>query len=250
METFHAFTLTHGLALGAIAALTAVAIALRRRRPAADPPGAAERAVGLAYLAAWVVTYTWLLFPPLHEPAKTFPLQLCHLCAFAAGLSLVTGRQWLRSIVHFWGLALCTQALVTPTLVEGPALYPFWFFWTTHGIIIGVAVYDIAARGYRPTLRAYGLACAATAAYAAIVLPLDILFGWNYGFLGPTKPHVPTIVDFLGPWPQLLGLIVLIVAGAMALLLVPWELARRLRTSARRKAHAGSRHAPAADRAA
>ena len=48
------------------------------------------------------------------------------------------------------GLALCTQALITPSLVEGPAQWPFWFFWATHGMIFAVPIYDIIARGYRP----------------------------------------------------------------------------------------------------
>jgi len=61
----------------------------------------------------------------------------------------------------------------------------------------------------------------------ALVLPLDIAFGWNYVFVGPSKPQVRTIVDLLAPWPERLGLIALIAAAAMALVLLPWELARR-----------------------
>lgn len=232
METFSAFTLTHGLALGAIAALTAAAIALRRRRAAAAPPGPVERAVGLAYLTAWIATYAWFLLPPLHDPAKTYPLQLCHWCAVAAGLSLVTGWDWLRPLVYFWGLALCTQALLTPALNEGPALFPFWFFWATHGLIVGVALYDVIARGYRPTARGYAIACAGAAAYVAVILPLDLAFGWKYGFVGPSIPEARTIVELLGPWPERLALIALLAAGAMALALVPWEIARRLRIRA------------------
>jgi uncharacterized membrane protein YwaF len=94
---------------------------------------------------------------------------------------------------------------------------------------IGVPLYDVFGRGYRPSWRDYGLACAAAAAYAAIVLPLDLAFGWNYGFLGPSKPETPSIVDLLGPWPQRLVPILAIVAAAMALAQLPWTIARRLR---------------------
>lgn len=228
MERFQAFTATHAAVLAAIVLLTALAVALRRRLPRAAPPLPAERAVGLAYLAGWGLTYLWLLQAPLHDPAKTLPLQLCHLTAAAAALLLVTGAPVLRPLVYFWGLALSTQALITPALSEGPALYPFWFFWATHGLIAGVAIYDLAARGYRPDWRGYRQACLGAAAYVAAVLPLDIAFGWNYGFVGPSKPEVRTIVDFLGPWPDRLVPIVLIVALAMALALLPWDLARRL----------------------
>lgn len=231
METFRALSALHAAALGAIATLTAAAI-LRARRRATPALSAspAERAIGLAYIAAWMVTYIWFLFSPLHDALKTYPLQMCHLTALAAAVLLVTGWRPLRAIVYFWGIAVCTQALITPSLTEGPALYPFWFFWTTHGLIVGVAAYDLCARGYRPTPGDYAIACAAAAAYVAAVLPLNLWLGSNYGFLGPSRPEVPTIVDFLGPWPERVAVIVAIVAAMMWLLLAPWALARRLKT--------------------
>lgn len=233
METFRSFTALHAATLAAIAALTALAVSVRRRRPAGAAPGPVERAVAFAYLAAWVTTYGFLLFPPLHDPPTTYPLQLCHLNALCAALALVFPRRPLRAITYFWGIALSTQALITPSLTEGPALYPYWFFWTSHGLIAGVALYEVLARGFRPTLRDYGMACAAAALYVAIVLPIDLVLGWNYGFVGPSKPDVPSIVDFLGPWPERLVPIGLIAAGAMALALAPWAAARRVGRGAR-----------------
>lgn len=226
MDGFRMFSGLHALVLASILALTASAIAAARR---ARNPRPVERAVGWAYVAAWLTTYGFLLFPPLHEPAKTYPLQLCHLAALAAAALLITRREWLRPLVYFWGLALSTQALVTPSLTEGPAIYAFWFFWTTHGLILGTALYDVIARGYRPDWRGYRLACAGAAAYVAVVLPLDLAFGWNYGFVGPSKPEVRTLVDALGPWPERLALIVGIVGVAMAALMLPWILARKRR---------------------
>ncbi len=231
------FTGLHAAVLAVIFTVTALAIMLARRNPLPLGPTPAERAIGIAYLATWVTTYVFLLFPPLHEPPKTYPLQLCHWNAVAAALLLATRWNALRPIVYFWGFALSTQAMITPSLTEGPAIYPFWFFWSTHGIIIGAAVYEIAARGYRPTPRDYGIACAAAALYVAIVLPLDLAFDWNYGFVGRGKPEVRSIVDALGPWPERLVLIFALVALVMALLLLPWLLARA--AGARRYARQG-----------
>jgi hypothetical integral membrane protein (TIGR02206 family) len=227
MDSFRMFSGLHAAALAAILVLTALAIAVARLRPPPPAPTPTERAIGIAYVAAWLTTYAFLLFPPLHEPAKTYPLQLCHWNAVAAALLLVTRWHLLRPIVYFWGFALSTQALITPSLTEGPAIYPFWFFWATHGMIVGVALYEVLARGYRPTLRDYGIACGAAAIYISFILPLDLAFGWNYGFVGKGKPEVRTIVDALGPWPERLAIIVALVAGAMALALLPWKLARR-----------------------
>jgi hypothetical integral membrane protein (TIGR02206 family) len=212
VETFRAFSALHGAALAVIAALVLAAILARRRRPAP----AAERAVALGFLAAWLTTYAYLQFPPLRDPTTTLPLHMCHLAALSAPFVLLTGWRPLHALQYFWGLALCTQAVLTPSLTEGPALYPFWFFWTYHAMAVGVPLYDVFGRGYRPTWRDYGLACAAAALYAALVLPLDLAFGWNYGFLGPSKPETPSLVDVLGPWPGRLVLIVAIVAASAA----------------------------------
>jgi uncharacterized membrane protein YwaF len=63
------------------------------------------------------------------------------------------------------------------------------------------------------------------------VIPIDLALGANYGFLGPSKPAQPTLVEVLGPWPQRLAVIFAIVAGAMALLMLPWLAASSLRRS-------------------
>lgn len=229
MQDFSAFSALHFATLATIAAITLLAIVVRRQRPAWPlTPGPLERAFGFGYLGLFVGGFVWLWLGPLHDPPTTYPLQLCHWCAAAAALVLLNGNVLLRAMLYFCGLGLCTQALLTPSLVEGPAQFPFWFFWSTHAMIVGVAVYDIAARRYRPTLRDFGRACAVAAFYVAVVLPIDLVTGWNYGFVGPGRPDVPSIIDLLGPWPQRLGTIVAIAAAAMGLLLLPWLRWRRL----------------------
>lgn len=228
METFTSFSALHGLVVATIAALTGWAIAVRRRRsPVPVPTGPLERLVGYAYLVVWVGAFVWLRFGPLYDPPTTWPLQLCHLVAAAGAIVLINAHPLLRPVVYFCGLALCTQALVTPSLVEGPAQFPFWFFWATHAMIVAVPVYDVAARGYRPGWRDFRIACVAAAFYVMLVLPIDLVTGWNYGFVGPSRPEVPSLVDLLGPWPQRLVLIAAIAVAAMFALLLPWLLVRR-----------------------
>jgi hypothetical integral membrane protein (TIGR02206 family) len=228
-DTFTAFGATHAAAVVTIALLTAIAIMVRRRRqPHPRPAGPLEVAIGIAYIALWIGAFLWLWRGPLHDPATTYPLQLCYWCAVAAAIVLITAHPLLRAFVYFCGLGLCTQAVITPGLTEGPALFPFWFFWATHGMVIGVPIYDVAARGYRPSVRDFGVACVAAAFYVAFVLPIDLVTGWNYGFVGPSKPDVATIVDLLGPWPQRLVAIVAVAAAVMAALLLPWIIVRRV----------------------
>ena len=215
--------------LGAITALLAVAVALRRRSADATARHV-ERATAIAYLVLWAATFVWLHAQTDFDPTTDWPLQLCHWAAVAAALGLMTQTRIWRTLAYFWGLALCTQALVTPNLADGPATWPFWFFWTTHAMTIAVPLYDVLARGYRPAWRDYAIASAAAALYVAIVLPIDLATGWNYGFVGPSRPDVATIVDLLGPWPRRLLFIAVIAAAAMAIVMLPW-IGRRDRST-------------------
>lgn len=51
----------------------------------------------------------------------------------------------------------------------------------------------------------------------------------NYSFVGDSTTGAPSIVDLLGPWPQRITVIVVLVAGVMAALMLPWHLARQRR---------------------
>lgn len=235
MEDFRAWSALHALALAAIATATFIAIRVRRRRGGdAFATGPLERAIALGYLAMWIGTFTWLNTGPKHDPFTTWPLQLCHWVALVDAFVLVRPWRAARAVAYFCGLALCTQALITPSLVEGPAQWPFWFFWATHGMIVAVPVYDIVARDYRPSGRDFAIACAVALAYTGIALAINLATGWNYGFVGPSSPGHPTIVDLLGPWPRRLVFIVAIAFSVMALLYLPWWITRRRSPRARR----------------
>lgn len=219
MDRFQAFTLLHGLAVAGVAALTMTAVRLSRSGAGGER---ALRTAGGAFVAIWFAVHGWWLLPPRLDPATTLPLQLCHLTALAAGFYFAREIAALRPLLYFWGFGLCTQALFTPTLEEGPTTHVFWYFWLSHGVIIAAAVHALAVGKYRPTWRDCGRAIVAVVIYGAMVLPVNLVLGANYGFLGATKPAQPTLVDALGPWPGRLAVIVLLVAGVMALLMLPW----------------------------
>jgi hypothetical integral membrane protein (TIGR02206 family) len=234
MDTFRSFSPLHVATVLTIAVATIVAIVVRRRRGGdAFATGPIERAVAFGYAAIWAGTFVWLNTGPKHDPLTTWPLQLCHWVALADALVLVRPWRTLRAVAYFCGLALCTQAIATPALVEGPATWPFWFFWTTHAMIVAVPAYDIAGRGFRPQWRDFGVACAVAVGYVAVILPIDLATGWNYGFVGPSKPETTSIVDLLGPWPRRLPIIIAIAFAAMALLMLPWAAARAARRARR-----------------
>lgn len=228
---FEPFSLLHAAALLSIAVVTIAAIRTVRRGGRAGGARSTERAIGAAFIVVWCAMHGWWLLPPRLNPLTTLPLQMCHWTALVSGLYLVTRAPRLAALLYFWGLGLCTQALITPALEDGPATHVFWYFWLSHGMIVGVAAYALAVHGFRPAWRDWRFACAAAGVYAAVAIAVDLATGANYGFLGPSKPALPTIVDALGPWPLRLPIIFAIVVGMMALLMVPWAFARPARAN-------------------
>lgn len=225
MDNFRPFTLTHLLMLAAIVAVAWVFIALARQRPRSA--GSLERALGIANLVMWLLAHGWWLLPPRLDPATTLPLHLCHLTAVIASAVLLTRWHWPRVLLYFWGFGLSTQALLTPALTESPSSIWFWAFWAQHGFVIAVALYDVAVRAFRPQWRDFGLACRAAFLYALAMMPINLHLGANYGFVGNSRPATPSIIDLIGPWPERLVIMALLVAAAFALLMLPWVAFRR-----------------------
>jgi len=226
VETLRAFTLTHGIAVLALVLLIAGWVAIGRRQYSGKPTPL-ERTLAWSNLAIWFAAHLWWIIPPALDLNTTLPLQLCHFAAALASLLLLTRAHWMRVLVFFWGFGLSTQAVLTPSLTDPPTSIWFWGFWQQHGFLLAVAVYDVAVYRYRPSWRDYGYACAATLAYGLLILPVNLLLGANYGFVGDTLPDTPSIVDALGPWPQRLLYIVALVVTAFAVLKLAAQCASR-----------------------
>ena len=65
-------------------------------------------------------------------------------------------------------------------------------------------------------------------AYAAVVFPLNLLLGSNFGYIGRPDPELPaTLMNVLGPWPWRLIPLAGLVFAAFAIIYVPWILADR-----------------------
>ncbi len=174
------------------------------------------------------IYWSW---PGIFVASESIPIQLCDLAALAAAIAMLTQWRLSRTLLYFWGIGLSTQAFATPTVEFGLAHPRYWFFWVTHLMIVGSAVYDIVVLGYRPKARDLLAALACTLGYAAFVTAINLPTGWNYGYIGNTRPERPTIIDRLGPWPDrvlIIGGIVTAMFSAMWLIwCVPQASPRR-----------------------
>jgi hypothetical integral membrane protein (TIGR02206 family) len=225
--TFAAYSWLHLLSVAVCAVLIAAPTLLGR---ALSKDG--ERIVRYA-LAALAVTY-WLVYNiwwNWHglDPRSGLPLQLCDINGLMAPLALVSRWRFARATLYFWTAALTVQAFIQPTLTQGPASPVFWAFWTAHTLIVACAVYDVVVLGFRPDWRDLGRAAIASVVYVALVLPIDVWLGANYGFVGnpPAGIAIPPFIDALGSWPLRAIILVALVPVGFVIVLLPWRIAGR-----------------------
>jgi len=182
-------------------------------------------------LACQVPILAYWFSPGVFRMSVSLPLHFCDVGVPLAGAAMILRVRTLRTLLYFWGFGLCTQAFITPTVPKGIADPWYWVFFVSHTQIVGSAAYDVSVERYRPTLRDYGVCCAITACYLSFLIGFDALTGFNYGYFGNVVPDAPTSIDRIGPWPQRLFVLAVIVAAAFALLWAIWPLAALLARS-------------------
>ena len=189
-------------------------------------------------LIVWLPNVAWFVrqsVPPHFDWGHSLPLHLCDFAWIAAGWSLWTAGdpQRLRHQVPvLWGLALSLLAFVTPTLTSGPGGIHFWAFWLTHWQILAVCLWNLV-QGTRPDPRGLRGPILLTAACFALATAVNLALDTNYFFTGKSLPSRPTPLDVLGPWPLRILWIALLGVLALALIALPFLLARRAREKTR-----------------
>ncbi len=231
LQTFRAWSLWHWCVIAA-AALIGVALSQLRRRWR-DKPSARhlDRALATITAAAWLITQSPQFWTADAPAATALPLHVSDLTALAVPLALWTSARPLRTIVYYWGLALCSLAFLLPDLHDGPARLDFWLFWLPHVIILGAVIYEVLGRDYRPRWRDWRFAAMISVIYALLIVPFDALTGYGYGYLGPDRAAQPAAVAYFGRWPLRCTFIVLTGVVGMALLTLPWLVSGIMQSS-------------------
>jgi hypothetical integral membrane protein (TIGR02206 family) len=238
---FKAFTPLHAVCLGVVVLVIAAWCVLGRAMLKASPQRelTLRRVLGVAF----IVYQTWYLGrffqPALFTWDRAIPIMVCDIAAWLSGVLLIWHRRWTRNLLYFWGLGLCTQALVSPAVIQNIATdtLRFWTFWIGHSIIVGTPIYDLIVHKYRPTWKDYRFVAISAAVYCGLAAGVNYWLDHsgllaegvhaNYGYIGNTKPTAPTIIDKLGPWPERIVYVAMIVYGTFAVLTVVWPANRR-----------------------
>jgi hypothetical integral membrane protein (TIGR02206 family) len=230
--TFHAGSIVH-LGVLAVVACAVIAMVIACRRWAGTPNQTKLLwALRLTWAVVWIIWEGRNLLPGRIAWRTSLPLHICSVVGIAIHIALWTRWRPARAIVTLIGIFVCSQALLTPPALPGPATAGFWVFFVSHGMIVVIAVYDVAANGFRPTWRDWRLAANASILYALVIFPLDSAMGANYGFLGRWTHNTGMLADALGPWPWRVPVIVSLIIAVTALPVAGIQLLRQLKKTA------------------
>lgn len=221
---FSAYGPSHWAVL-AVFAIGSAALVWFGRRQTESQARLLGRVLGALTAAIYAAGFVYVLFP--FSIADSVPLRLTDLATVTAAYALWSQRHWAYALTYYWGLALSTQALISPVLYAPDfPHYEFLAFFAIHLLVVWAAIYLTWGRGMRPRWRSYRFAVVTTLVWAAVTFTFNSIAGTNYGFLN-RKPATPSLLDVLGPWPVYLltaGVAILIVWSLMTW---PWERGRR-----------------------
>ncbi len=148
---------------------------------------------------------------------EDLPLHLCNVIALLLPILLWTPSRRMHEVLYYLVLSGTLQAVLTPDLPEGFPHYSYFKYWIVHGGLIVQMVYVSAVWRYYPRLIGIWRTWGWMNAYFVCMLTFNWVTGANY-FYVMEKPPMPTLLDYLGPWPWYLltGQVVALALFALA----------------------------------
>lgn len=220
------FSATHLLALAAVVASCVVlAAVLAPLRNAPGPREAFRHGLAWFTLLNFAVWYVWEWQVGLSSWAYSLPLQVCTVSLLLCPWMLWSRKVWLFELCYFWGFAGATQALLTPDLspYNFPHFVAFQFF-ISHACILWCVIFMLVVERYRPHWSSLARVIPLTIAWMGVAGLGNMLTGGNYMYVA-RKPPVPTLLDYLGPWPWYVLVLVAIGSVMMVLVYLPFVFA-------------------------
>jgi hypothetical integral membrane protein (TIGR02206 family) len=134
------------------------------------------------------------------------PIHLCRMANLLLPLVMVTRSFFFYEILYFWGLSGMLQAVITPDIAAGFPHFQFFRFWFAHHGMIIALIYATVVYDMRPNLKSVWKAMLALNIFLLISIIANILLDANYFWIcgkpiNQLGEHVPSLLDYLGPWP-------------------------------------------------
>lgn len=153
--------------------------------------------------------------------AEDLPLHLCNQMTLLMPFIFIFRWKILWGITFFWIVAGCAQSIFTPTLTESMPHYEAIRYWLVHAVIILGAFYGLVVLGWKITWKDSLRSILGLNILAAVIYPTNVLLDANYMYLN-AKPPGTTFYDLLGPWPDYMLAMELIVIALFLTMLIPF----------------------------
>ncbi len=166
----------------------------------------------IGMLIGWLVFGNYIIWVGLEIIAGTFDYKVhlpVHLCRFAnimIPLVMVWRSYLAYEILFFWGFSGMLQASITPDIAAGFPHFHYFRFWLGHQGLILALVYATVVYDIRPSFKSLKKSFIALNIFLGFATIVNILMDANYFWICG-KPvnqfgeHIPTLLDYLGPWP-------------------------------------------------
>lgn len=238
---FTAFGVSHWVALAATACAAAGLIQLVRSDVSEKLKRGMEIGLGVLLILSVLADplTNWLRYAVgsagsvgealemIHD--NSYPFYLCDVVAIVLAMALFRRHQRLAEVGYLWGVAGTMQGMITPTLYYDWDTPEYYAFFLQHGGVPVAALVLVVGLRLFPEKGAFLRVLLWGWLYMAIVIGLNVMLETNYGFLN-AKPGVPTLFDYMGPYPWYLITLNLIACVLYALLLLPfWLKGRKFR---------------------
>ena len=160
----------------------------------------------------YFVMSSYLIWVILELIAGTFdvklhlPIHLCRLANLLIPLVMVRRSYFFYEILYFWGLSGMFQAIITPDIAAGFPHFQYWRFWFAHHGMILALIYATVVYDMRPTIASVWKSMLAMNIFLIFAIIVTLLLDANYFWIcgkpvNELGEHVPSLLDYLGPWP-------------------------------------------------
>ena len=153
-----------------------------------------------------IVVSNYFIWLTLEIIAGTFdikihlPFQLCRVANILIPLIMISKSDRVYQIVYFWGMSGVFQGLITPDITNDFPHFHFIRFWVGHNGMIIALVYATVVYGMRPKVESIKSAFIAVNLFLLVSLSVNFVLDANYFWICG-KPPMPSLLDYLGPWP-------------------------------------------------
>ena len=155
---------------------------------------------------AWILFFNFPIYLALQifDGSVTWdtalPLYPCPLASLMAPWLVHSRNQTLLNVIFYWVFAGTLQAVITPEIYSSFPHYEYLYFWVCHAGLLALICFLLINQEREPTNSGILTAFGWFNVMLAISAVVNVLTGSNYYYLR-AKPSVPTLIDYLGPWP-------------------------------------------------